>query len=421
MQNYNQNSIILEEEKFQEQKLKTFPIFQKYKSFNTNKYESMKECASTLQFGIYNNLQTNEQRKKLELMYTCKDRFCPFCAWRRARKIGIQSYNVLKAIEKDEDVRYIFATFTVKNCKLENLSDTIKMMNESFAKMIQTKRFKSSVLGFQRALEIPPQKNDFDYVHPHYHTLLCVSKSYFNKNENNYIDQLEWKKMWKKALNIDYLPSVDVRVIKSNGSKDAIAKAVAETVKYPLKSNDLKEMSIEQFEILTKQMKAKRSLAFGGIIKEYRKKLVLDDAEKGDLIYDDFEDKKVWKKIKTLVYNFRNDSLGDCYYLDKETDYTSHDAEYEEEVEQGKEQAKEQRKKVVKQKLNKRVERKIIDVLIDDVEYKLTNEQLTRVKIMPYQMNNIDIFEYYQSLDIKVIDINHYNYTKKLLYERTLL
>ena len=187
-------------------------------------------------------------------------------------------------------------------------------MNASFDRMAKTKRFKISILGFMRALEYPPQKDDNQYMHPHYHCLFVVPAKYFATNENLYIKQDEWIKLWSDALRVDYLPSVDIRIIKAKGEADPVAKAVAETVKYPLKSIDLKDMSLDNFETLVNQMKSKRALAFGGIIKDYRKKLVLDDIETGDLVYDGLENEEVWKRIKTLIYDFKNGEYGLQYY-----------------------------------------------------------------------------------------------------------
>jgi len=314
MQNCTKKLPILEEQSFQEHKLQTLSIIDKYQYFNKRKAIDMTDCGQRLQFGLYEHIQTKEQKKHLEEMYTCKDRFCAFCNWRRARKLGIQSYEVLKAIESENKVRYIFATFTVKNCHINDLSDTIKLMNKSFAKMIETKRYKNSILGFMRALEYPPQKNNQEYIHPHFHCLFVVPAKYFDTKHNLYIKQEEWITMWQKALRVDYAPSVDIRIIKSKGEADPIAKAVAETVKYPLKSIDLKSMSVKLFEKLVEQMKRKRALAFGGIVKDYRKKLILDDVEDGDLIYDGVENEEIWKRLKTLLYDFKNGDFGLQYY-----------------------------------------------------------------------------------------------------------
>jgi len=315
MENYNKKLPILEEIEFQEKKLLTLPIIDKYQYFDKKKAINMTDCGQRLQFGLYENIQTLEHQKKLEEMYTCKDRFCAFCNWRRARKIGIQSYEVLKAIESENKVRYIFVTFTVRNCHINDLSKTIKLMNDSFKRMKETNRFKNSILGFMRALEYPPQKDNKEYIHPHFHCLFVVSTNYFKTTNNLYIKQEEWISIWQKALRVDYAPSVDTRVIKSKNGGDPIAKAVAETVKYPLKSIDLQDMPINLFEELCLQMKNKRALAFGGIVKDYRKKLILDDAENGDLIYDALENEEIWKRLKTLLYKFENGEYGLQYYL----------------------------------------------------------------------------------------------------------
>ena len=55
-------------------------------------------------------------------------------------------------------------------------------------------------------------------------------------------------------------------------------------------------------------------MSFGGIVKDYRKKLVLDDVEDGDLLYEDVEDEKIWNKIKTHTYQFKNGEYGLQYY-----------------------------------------------------------------------------------------------------------
>jgi len=314
MQNDTQKLPILEEVDFQEKKLLSLTIMEKYQYFNKNKYLDMEDCGRRLVFGLYEHKKTKVQEKHLEEMYTCKDRFCPFCNWRRARKLAIQSYDVLKAIESENKVRYIFATFTVKNCHINDLSDTIKLMNASFKRMFESKRFKSSILGFMRALEIPPQKDNLEFIHPHYHCLLVVPATYFDPRYNLYIKQKEFSTMWQKALRVDYSPSVDIRIIKSKGEGDPIAKAVAETIKYPLKSIDLQPMPVNLFEELTLQMRRKRALAFGGIIKEYRKKLILDDVEDGDLIMAGVKDEEIWQKIKTLVYEFKAGKYGLNYY-----------------------------------------------------------------------------------------------------------
>jgi len=190
-------------------------------------------------------------------------------------------------------------------------------MNKSFTKMFKWKRLRESTLGYARILEYPPQKDDLNYIHPHYHCLIVVSAGYFDTSKGFYIKQKEWQSLWKKALGVDYSPSVDIRVIKAkSGETDPVAKVVAEFAKYPLKSVDLEDMSNEQFKEFVKQMKNKRTVAFGGILKEYRKRLELDDVEDGDLIYDDDLSDKEWRKIAMLIYKYYSGEYGLDYYLE---------------------------------------------------------------------------------------------------------
>ena len=50
--------------------------------------------------------------------------------------------------------RWVFLTLTVKNPPVTELRDTLKHMNDSWQRLIQTKRFKSGVAGFLRTTEV---------------------------------------------------------------------------------------------------------------------------------------------------------------------------------------------------------------------------------------------------------------------------
>jgi hypothetical protein len=58
-----------------------------------------------------------------------------------------------------------------------------------------------------------------------------------------------------------------------------------------------------------------RNLGFGGIFKEYRNALSLDDVETGDLIHDLKEsDEHLWETIEKLRYVYFNGIYGLNYY-----------------------------------------------------------------------------------------------------------
>ena len=100
----------------------------------------------------------------------------------------------------------------MKNPPVTELRDTLKHMNDSWKRLIETKRFKSGVAGFLRTTEVTRGNDGKMMAHPHFHALLLVKPSYFTIN---YIKQGDWVEMWAKALRADYSPSVNVKAVKA--------------------------------------------------------------------------------------------------------------------------------------------------------------------------------------------------------------
>lgn len=306
---------ILQEKSFLKHKKRTLPLYDKYYPFNLKKANNILECGSALWFNLKEHIKTKERALKLESMFTCKDRFCPFCNWRRQLKYSKMIYNHIKALEEDKKLRYIFLTLTVKNCELDDLRATVNAMSKAFNSMTRTVRFKKSILGFLRVLEFTVQKDDANMMHPHFHVLLAVSPSYFVSNRGKYINTKEWSVMWGKALRVDYAPVVDVRIVRPNKSKtkNANASVVAEMCKYPLKDTDISKVG--DFELLTKELKGVRNINAGGILKGILQKAnVIDD----DLVNtDEQERQELWVLIERILYSFENKNGSLNYYKSK--------------------------------------------------------------------------------------------------------
>jgi plasmid rolling circle replication initiator protein Rep len=297
----------LDELDFLVKKYNSFRVFELYQNFASKiKLQRLADCGTYLGFDLYKHISKDEYQKKLSNANFCRDRFCELCNWRRARKLAIQNFQTLKTIQQNEKVRYIFATFTIKNPRVEELKSYVKLFNNAWKRMTQSKRWKNSILGYVKAIEIPFQKTDKSYINLHAHCLLVVPSIYFKGDL--YIKQKEYQEMWKKSLQVDYAPSVDIRIIKPNKNRnedDEIASVVAETTKYPLKSIDLNGIDWKTFKVLTEQVNHMRFVSFGGIIREYRAKLFGEDEfDDKDLIYittDDL-DELFWEKIGKLWY-----------------------------------------------------------------------------------------------------------------------
>ena len=274
-----------------------------------NREERSRMCATVLQFK-----KDTEQKRKLHQAYFCQLRLCPVCNWRRSLKIFSQVSKIIQAIEQDREHAYIFLTLTQKNVSGEELDQELDKMMKAWNRFLGYKKVKDVVKGSYRGLEITYDKEskitkrmyqekkdyykklglkvgnknpNFDMYHPHFHVLIVVRKGYFTSKE--YLSHEVWRELWAKAMRLDYLPQVNVKRVKGN-----TAEAVAETAKYVAKDSDYViekdlDLSMNVVETLDYALERRRLVSFSGIIKEWHKKLNLDDTEDGDLVHIDSE------------------------------------------------------------------------------------------------------------------------------------
>lgn len=226
-----------------------------------NKYaDRINGCSGILKFGF------GENKLVLKQAYFCRVRYCPVCQWRRSllwRAVMFQKLDEIKQTYPTH--RWVFLTLTVRNCDVVDLKDTLKDMNASWQRLVQTKAFKSGVAGFLRTTEVTRGKDGEMRAHPHFHALLLVKPSYFSQN---YIKQGEWVEMWRKALRADYLPSVNVKTVRALADNQ-LDKAICETLKYSVKPSDL---AVERdkgawLHEMTRQTHKMRFVATGGVLK----------------------------------------------------------------------------------------------------------------------------------------------------------
>lgn len=170
-----------------------------------------------------------------ELLYAwnCGDRFCKACMETRtlAKASELQSCIDYVQANSKRKLRFLFMTLTVRNCYSDELKATIEHINESFDRMMRTKQF-SLIKGYVRTLEVTRKSSDGTF-HPHFHCILVVeykdyTKTKFKKKngkservENElYITIERLYTAWKKALRVDYNPSVDIRSIRKLNARN---------------------------------------------------------------------------------------------------------------------------------------------------------------------------------------------------------
>lgn len=274
---------------------------------NPKKAERCQACGEFLAFDKYRHLESGEIARMLTSANFCNVKWCPMCAWRKARRIIAELLSVFSQVESNHRVGYIFLTLTTKNESLENLRALSAEMSKAWHRLIKTKQWLKAVLGYIRAIEYLGDETPIGECHLHYHSVLVVPLSYFS---NNYITQAEWVEMWQKALRVDYQPIVDIRGIrpKSNTNSKtiktlknlpsnmnpALIKALCECVKYIAKSTKVAQLNTDQFAILDQQARGLRQFNKGGLLKKY-KPLPANELEEIDTELWEFLEKEFYK------------------------------------------------------------------------------------------------------------------------------
>ena len=267
-----------------------------------NKAERCANCGSFLDFNIFvNKIDEKIQASKLTNANFCRDKFCVRCAINHQRKFLAKVRSILKQLEESYKVRYIFLTLTIKNPPISDLRNTLNDMSKGFNKLVKSKEFKSNVLGYVRGIEVLGDNTKQGEAHPHYHCLLAVKPSYFSGK--GYMTQAKWSELWKRSLQVDYMPVVDVRTIKPNkkvieledGSKmewSALDSAMVETLKYMAKPSEIEKLNLDHFADLDYEMKGIRQYSLGGLCKKIQPK------QEDDL------NEEEWKIIGRCVYEW---------------------------------------------------------------------------------------------------------------------
>jgi plasmid rolling circle replication initiator protein Rep len=256
-------------EKYTEKKQRN-QVFQKFikRHIGENQMDLVQDCNTFLSFVADKTLE----KQKLYKANSCKNRFCPVCAWRKARKDALGLSLIMQYIKQQERKEFIFLTFTTPNVQNEQLEDEIKHYNKSFKKMVERKKVKSIIKGYVRKLEITYNKKRDDY-NPHFHVLIAVNKSYFT-DKRYYISQQEWLDLWRDVTGISEITQVQVQKIRQNNNKE-----LYEMAKYSGKDSDYL-INQKVFDAFYKSLKGKQVLVYSGLFKEARKKL-----KDGDLDY----------------------------------------------------------------------------------------------------------------------------------------
>ncbi|MBC9721285.1 protein rep [Cytobacillus sp. Sa5YUA1] len=247
--------------------------------------ELIAECNTFMMFASDERMEKMKQHKG----NSCKNRFCPICSWRKAKKDALALSVQMKYIEEEHQKDFIFMTLTAPNVSGEDLLEEIRIYNKAFKKMVERKEVKTVVKGYVRKLEVTYNKERDDY-HPHFHVLITVNKSYFTQTKQ-YISRDRWLELWQQATGDPTITQVDVRKVRKNNNKE-----ISEIAKYVGKDSDY--LSNEKvFEAFYKSLKGKQLVVYSGLFKESMKLF-----KNGDL--DKYREVDPTEYVYALMYNW---------------------------------------------------------------------------------------------------------------------
>lgn len=263
--------------------------------------ERIKDCNTFMMMVADETMENKKQHKG----NTCKNRFCPICAWKKSRKDALALSVMMAYLKQKEKKEFIFLTLTAPNVPADELEEEIKHYNQSFQRLMQRKEVSKVVKGYARKLEITYNEERNDY-HPHFHVLIVVNKSYFN-DKDYYISRDRWLELWQQVTKNPTITQVDVRKVRSLREN-----RIYEIAKYSAKDSDYL-ISQEVFEVFYKALKGKRLIVYSGLFKEAMTKF-----KNGEL--DDYKEKDKTKYVYAIMYNW-----GGKKYLEMEKRYLTDD------------------------------------------------------------------------------------------------
>src|SRR5699024_7228655 len=272
---------------------------------SANTLELIKECNTFMMMIADENFEKKKQHKG----NSCKNRFCPICAWKKARKDAFALSVMMSYLKQEEKKEFIFLTLTAPNVPADELNDEIKHYNQSSQRLMQSKEVKIVVKGSARKLGISYNEERDDY-HPHFPVLIAVNKSYFN-NSWSYIKRDRWLELWQQVTKNPLITQVDVRKVRSLKEN-----RIFEIAKYSTKDSDYLQNQ-KVFEVFYKALKGKRLIVFSGLFKEAMTKF-----KNGEL--DEYKEKDLTKYVYAIMYTW-----GGRDYLEMEKRYLT-DEELEE-------------------------------------------------------------------------------------------
>lgn len=272
-------------------------------------------CGSFFIFDVHQHKKQDEQSLKCVSAKTCKNRLCPACNMRKARRVALTALAQIASIRKNkiahyghknrkkimsfENVQCSFLTLTIPNHPLTESRDGYKRFRRALSRMFgncyEHRHYKNrwiskNILGALAAIEWFGDKTAAGESHLHAHVLL-VHDGVLANNNKNYVESV-FRRHWQKCYEYDGVLQVNWQCARSFDFNSALADAndrgvvskndkftdivdndtksllsmVLEVAKYSVTQATLKKMSADDVAELYKQSNFLRQFESYGVL-----------------------------------------------------------------------------------------------------------------------------------------------------------
>lgn len=282
--------------RWKERKLMSIKVAKLMRKYDPDRAEKIRGCGTFLLF-----VEDPTGSRKLHNANFCRERLCPMCQWRRSLRLASQADKIYRRLT-DMGYAHIFATLTVRNCSGDDLGHTIDNLYEGLGRLSRTVRWKRTIRGAYIALEVTYNKRD-DTYHPHLHLILTVDQGYFSKMNADYWSKADLIAAWRKAMRLDYDPSVDIEAVKQKPGQ-SMTSACVEACKYPAKTAEI--TFSDTLRAIDYALRGRRLIRWVGVAADVRRELQLEDVEDGNLVHTDDTEIEVTEETVKIAYVWRH-------------------------------------------------------------------------------------------------------------------
>lgn len=175
--------------------------------------------------------------------WACKNRFiCPPCARAAAdqHRENLRDLIDISAETGPTNLRALFLTLTTRSRPL--LTDLPAMLADhtgGLHRFFRGDRISSAICGHYTAIELTVGRNrqGEPMAHVHSHSIIIVDGDTYFASGYPAIHHAEWRRAWRDAVRLPYLPMVNIKAVKSpSGDTDvhSVKAAAVECAKYVL-------------------------------------------------------------------------------------------------------------------------------------------------------------------------------------------